>query len=100
MNAEGAHADRPQDAAVSASGEPGSEPATCTSLIPLSPPGAAPVAPCRPLAAFVAQMIATRRHVAQTRARRRAKPAHAVKVYAATRHVTERGPAPVTIRRA
>ena len=40
-------------------------------------------AAARPLAAFLAQLIATQTHAPQTRARRRAEPEEAMAVYAA-----------------
>jgi hypothetical protein len=58
-----------------------------------------PVTPCerasfrtrRPNAAFLAQLIATQRHAAQTRHRRRAEPAVAVSAYATCAGVILRG---------
>jgi hypothetical protein len=61
-------------------------PRTATALVaagPARPAEAGPALARRPLSAFVAQLIATRRGEPQTRTRRRAEPADAIAVYAA-----------------
>ena len=59
-------------------------PIASTALVPIAPaaPSERPLsASRRPVAAFVAQLIATRQRAPQTRARRRAHPAEAVAAY-------------------
>lgn len=72
------------------------EAATGRALVPLQPvePSAAPVSG-RPQASYLAQLIATKQQLPQTRERRRAEPEDAVAVYAAA----NAGPRPSSGRR-
>ncbi|MGE3144689.1 MAG: hypothetical protein AB7K35_03780 [Pseudorhodoplanes sp.] len=57
----------------------------CRALVPLAPAGIASprtAAPTRPVAAFLAHLIATAQGAPQTRERRRAEPADAIARYA------------------
>ena len=76
--------------------EPGAlpAPATGTALVAVTPalPAERAWRPSRrPVAAFIAQLIATSRSAPQTRLRRRAEPAEAIAVYAAANAVATAG---------
>jgi hypothetical protein len=64
-------------------------------LVPITPPRphTAAMASRRPSAAFLAQLIATAQQAPQTRARRRAEPAHVNAVYTEASAVRTAGPA-------
>src|SRR5262245_13008770 len=67
-------------------------PTTGTALVAVAPAtarGQLSIAGGRPVAAFVAHLIATRQLAPQTRARRRANPAEAVAAYRAADHAAK-----------